>query len=73
MTSAHLDEELLDAIEQFIADRDAPPHGKMTHEDAVNVIVRDWLMGQGYMPFPDDPDAILTALEAAKVPRDAKT
>ena len=47
MTSIKLDEELLDGVEQFIADRDAPPVGKMSYEDAVNVIVRDWLMGQG--------------------------
>lgn len=69
MMSVKLDEELLDGIEQFIADRDEPPHGKMTHQDAINVIVRDWLMGQGYLDLPDDPDGIVTALDAAKVPK----
>ena len=69
MMSVKLDEELLDGIEQFISDRDEPPHGKMTHQDAINVIVRDWLTGQGYLSLPDDPDGIVTALEAAKVPK----
>ncbi|MET3897002.1 hypothetical protein ABIB57_000939 [Devosia sp. UYZn731] len=69
MTSVKLDEELLDGVEQFIADRDAPPAGKMSYEDAVNVIVRDWLMGQGYIPLSDEPDEIMPALEAARVPR----
>jgi hypothetical protein len=69
MTSVKLDEELLDGVEQFIADRDEPPHGKMSYEDAVNVIVRDWLMGQGYKPLPDAPDEIMPALDAARVPR----
>lgn len=40
----------------------------MTYDDAVNVIVRDWLMGQGYMPLPDDDDSIIPAPDAAKVP-----
>jgi hypothetical protein len=69
MTTVKLDEELLDGIEQFIAARDAPPQAKMSHEDAVNVIVRDWLMGQGYVSLPNDPDEITPALEAAMVPK----
>lgn len=64
-----LDEDLLDGIEQFISDHDEPPRGKMTHEDAVNVIVRDWLAGQGYLASPDDPDGVVTALVAARVPK----
>lgn len=66
MTSIRLDDALLQGIEQFIAHRDE--RGRMTYEDAVNVIVRDWLMGQGYIPMPDDPDDIKLALPAAKVP-----
>lgn len=69
MSSVKLDEELFEGIERFIADRDEPPGGTMTHDDAVNVIVRDWLMGQGYIPLPNDPDEITTALEAANVPK----
>jgi hypothetical protein len=68
MISVKLDEELLDGVEQFIADRDEPPRGKMTYDDAINVIVRDWLMGQGYIPLPDDPDDITLVTEAPRVP-----
>ena len=68
MTTITLEAELLDGLEQFIADRNEPPRGKMTHDDAVNVIVRDWLMGQGYMPLPGNSDDITPALEVAKVP-----
>lgn len=68
MTRVKLDEELLDGVEQFIADRNEPPNGKMTHDEAINVIIRDWLMGQGYIPLPGDPNEITPALQAAKVP-----
>jgi hypothetical protein len=68
MTSVKLDEELLDGVEQFIADRDEPPLGKMSY-DAVNVIVKDWLMGQGYIPLPGSPEPITPALQAARVPK----
>ena len=70
MISVALEEDLLDGVEQFIASRDEPPRGKMTYHDAVNVIVRDWLMGQGYIPLPNDTDEITPALEAAKVPKE---
>ncbi|WEK04711.1 MAG: hypothetical protein P0Y65_00170 [Candidatus Devosia phytovorans] len=69
MMSIKLADDLLDGIEQFISDHNEPPRGKMTHEDAVNVIVRDWLMGQGYLALPDDPDGVVTALVAARVPK----
>ena len=69
MTSIKLEEALLDGVEQFIADRDEPPRGKMTYDDAINVIVRDWLMGQGYIPLPGDPNAVTPALAAARVPK----
>ena len=68
MTLVQLEPELLDGIEKFIADRDEPPRGKMTYNDAINVIVRDWLMGQGYVSLPDDPNPVTPALEAANVP-----
>ena len=67
MVSVRLAEELLDGVEQFIADRDEPPSGKMTHAEAVNVIVRDWLMAQGYLPLPGDAEAVTTALDAANI------
>ena len=64
-----LDEELLDGVEQFIADRDEPPTDKMSYDDTVNVIVRDWLMAQGYVTLPDDGAEIVPALKAANVPK----
>jgi hypothetical protein len=68
MIAIALEEDLLDGLEQFIADRNEAPRGKMTYEDAVNVIIRDWLMAQGYMPLPGTADDITPALAAAKVP-----
>ncbi|MGB3339149.1 MAG: hypothetical protein WBA73_18390 [Devosia sp.] len=69
MTSITLDDDLLDGVEQFIADRDEPQRGKMTYDDAISVIVRDWLMGQGYIALPDDADQVTPALKAARVPK----
>ena len=68
MISVKLEDALLDGLEGFIADRNEPPRGKMSYDDAVNVIVRDWLMAQGYIALPDDPDTIKPALDAAIVP-----
>lgn len=69
MTSVKIAEELLDGLEQFIADRNEPPRGKMSYDDAVNVIIEDWLMAQGYIPLPDDGTQIKPALDAADVPK----
>ena len=70
MTTVRREEDLLDGVENFIADRNEPPRGKMSHDDAVNGIVRDWLMGQGYLSLPDEPpDQIIPALQAARVPK----
>ena len=69
MTSIKLDDELLDGLEQFISARDEPPHQRMSHDEAVNVIVQDWLMGQGYVPIPGETDEITPALDAAAVPK----
>jgi hypothetical protein len=69
LAQAQLDDELLEGLEAFINDRDEPPRGRMTLDDAVNVIVQDWLMAQGYIPLPGDPnDKVVTALDAAEVP-----
>ena len=69
MTSVKLDDALLAGIEQFIAHRNEPPRGKMSHDDAVNVIVEDWLIAQGYMALPDDTGTATKALDAADVPQ----
>lgn len=70
MTTAKIKQDLLDGIENFIADHDAAPQGKLTFDDAVNVMLRDWLMGQGYLAIPGDEEVeVVTALDAAEVPR----
>jgi hypothetical protein len=68
MTSVKLDDELLDGIEQFIAHRNEPPRGKMSYDDAVNVIIEDWLIAQGYLSLPNETNAATKALDAAEVP-----
>ena len=35
---------------------------------SLNVLSRDWLMGQGYLDRPADPDQITRALDAADIP-----
>lgn len=51
-----LDEDLVECIDKFIEDRDEAPAGRMSRNDALNVIVRDWLIAQGYIPLPPDPN-----------------
>lgn len=70
MTPVRLDEDLQAALARFIRDRNVPPQGEMSPEAAINVIVGDWLMAQGYLPLPNQQDAILPALDAADVPKD---
>ena len=41
-----------------VDDRNEPPRGRMTYDDAVNVIVWDWLMGQGCVLLLDDDGSI---------------
>jgi hypothetical protein len=69
MARLEVDEALLEGLDRFIYDRDRPPRGHMTRDEAVSVIIRDWLMSQGYVPLPDDPDKITTAFDAAEVPK----
>lgn len=69
MARLDVDDALLEGLDRFIADRDRPPRGQMTRDEAVSLIVRDWLMSQGYVPLPNDPDTITTALDAAEVPK----
>lgn len=69
MTTITLEDDLVSGLQAFIANRDEPPRGRMSHDDAVNVIVRDWLMAQGYVQLPEDPSGTTTALDAAEVPR----
>lgn len=70
MGKLELDDELLHGLDRFIQDRDRPPRGHMTRDQAISVIARDWLMSQGYISLPDDPSPITPALDAAEVPKD---
>jgi hypothetical protein len=70
MAKLELDDALLEGLDRFIKDRDRPPRGHMTRDEAISAIVRDWLMSQGYIPLPDDPNPITPALQAAEVPKD---
>ncbi len=63
-----IESELFEALGRFIDHRDEPPRGRMSANDAVNVIVRDWLMSQGYLPLPTEQDGVVKALDAARVP-----
>lgn len=65
----NLDADMKQALEAFISERDEAPVGRMTTTEAVNVIVRDWLTGQGYLAVPGEGDRVRTALDAAEVPR----
>ena len=67
-TRVSLRADLLEGLQKFIAHRDEPPVGRMSSDDAVNAIVEDWLMGQGYLPLPGETEAVETAIEAAEVP-----
>ncbi|SEQ43799.1 hypothetical protein SAMN05428969_3105 [Devosia sp. YR412] len=69
MTSVTLDDALVEGLKQFIAEHDEPPGGRMSAQDAVNVIVQDWLMAQGYIALPGDSDAITTAAKASQLPK----
>ena len=63
-----MDADVAAALDRFIAERDRPPLGRMTREEAVEVIVRDWLMAQGHLPLPGEETPIVPALAAADVP-----
>jgi hypothetical protein len=56
---ASLPPVVLDAIDRFIAKSDVPPAIRLTREDALVVIARDWLMGQGYLPIPQAPGELV--------------
>ena len=69
MTKIDLGDDLLAGLDRFIADRDRPPRGRMERNEAIAVIVRDWLMAQGFLDIPGETDEITPALEAADVPK----
>ncbi|CAN7619513.1 hypothetical protein [Devosia sp. LjRoot3] len=69
MAKLEVDDALLEGLDRFIDDRHRSPRGHMTRGEAASAIIRDWLMSQGYVPLPNDPDTITTALDGAEVPK----
>jgi hypothetical protein len=67
MTTSWLTSELLSGIDRLIADRNIPPTPRLSREEALQMIVRDWLQGQGYVALPDG-ESILPVSAASKVP-----
>lgn len=59
---------LLGALDSFIDQRDEPPNPRMTRQEAVNVILADWLVAQGFLPLRDESEPVVNALDAARVP-----
>ena len=47
--------DTLAALDRFIAKSDVPPSPRLSRESAIEVVVRDWLMGQGYLAIPSPP------------------
>lgn len=69
MSAVKLDQEIRDGLSKFIADRAEPTQTRLDEEAAVNIIVRDWLQAQGYLPLPLAANEIKPALDAADIPR----
>ncbi|RCS24943.1 hypothetical protein DUT91_05720 [Phyllobacterium salinisoli] len=44
--STYLPQDLQDALERFIASK----HGAVNKSEAIAMILRDWLLKQGYLP-----------------------
>lgn len=56
-------------IGKFIDDRDLPPEPRLTLDAALQVIVRDWLQAQGFLPLPDG-DAVVPLRETNSLSSD---
>ena len=61
--------ELEAGLEKFIEDRDVAPNPRLTRDEALQTIVRDWLQGQGFVPLPDG-DRVVPVAQASRVPTD---
>lgn len=52
-----LDEDLINGLDRFIADRQEEGAGHLSRNDALNAILREWLTAQRYIDRqPDDPE-----------------
>lgn len=61
--------ELLAGLDRFIDGQDAPPNPRLSRQEAVGVIVRDWLQAQGYLALPDG-ERVVPVKVAADLPQD---
>ncbi|RYG94768.1 MAG: hypothetical protein EON57_17780 [Alphaproteobacteria bacterium] len=61
--------ELRVGIDRFIDEQDIPPNPRLSREDALVVIVRDWLQAQGYVALPDG-DSVVPVSVASETPSD---
>ena len=52
--SITVDAELLAGVDKFIEDRDERPSGRITRNQAVVMVIRDWLQAQGYLALEND-------------------
>ncbi len=48
-----LSPELTIGVDRLVENLDVPPNPRLSREQALQMIVRDWLQGQGYVPLPD--------------------
>jgi len=74
MTPSWLLPDLKAGLDKFIADRDVPPEPRLSEAGALQIIVRDWLQAQGYVPLPGGDGVVpLTdtdSLSSAPLPLD---
>jgi hypothetical protein len=61
-----LDRDLLVGLDAYLKEQ-SDGAAKLTREEALTVIVRDWLQGQGYLAIPGEKKHT-TARKAAGVP-----
>ncbi len=64
---AWLTAELTAGVDKFIAERDLPPNPRMSRDEALQVIVRDWLQSQGHVALPDG-ETVAPVSEASELP-----
>lgn len=70
MATDWLTPELIAGINKLIADQDVPPNPRLTQDEALLMIVRDWLQGQGYVAMPDGKRVVPVAV-ASRIISDA--
>lgn len=70
MNASWLTAELLSGIDRLIDDQDVPPNPRLSREEALQMIVGDWLQGQGYVAMPDGKK-VVPVTAASRIVNDA--